>query len=87
MVTPALAHAPLLDCGLSGNGAYTCQAGYSDGSSAANQIIRVRDANHRLVLEERFNANGSFTFDRPDGEFHVEFEGDPLHSIVIYVTD
>ena len=85
--TPAAAHAPLLDCAPSGNGEYTCEAGYSDGSSAANQIVRVRDDAHRLVLEDRFDQNGSFTFDRPDGEFHVQFEGDAFHSIIIYITE
>lgn len=85
--TPAAAHAPLIDCAPSGNGEYTCEAGYSDGASAANQIIRVRDEAHRLVFEDRFDQNGSFTFDRPDGEFHVQFEGDALHSVIMYITE
>ena len=85
--TPAAAHAPLLDCGPSGANMITCEAGYSDGSSAANQVIRVRDGEHRLVFEDRFDQNGSYNFTRPEGEFHIQFEGDQFHSIIVYITE
>ena len=85
--SPALAHAPLLDCYVDGD-EITCEAGYSDGSSAANQVIRVRDGAHRLIFEDRFGADGSYHFAPPDtDEFHVQFEGDQFHSVVLYSTD
>ena len=88
MAVPAAAHAPLMDCYDNGDGTITCEAGYSDGGSAANQIIRVRDADHRLVFEDRFGDDSAFTFDRPDAaEFQVQFEGDQFHSLIFYSLD
>ena len=85
--TPAAAHSPLLDCWVDGEN-ITCEAGYSDGASAAGQVIRVRDGNHRLLFEERFDENGAYSFAPPDAdEYHVQFEGDQFHSVVIYSTD
>ncbi len=86
--TPALAHAPLLDCYADGEATITCEAGYSDGASAVNQVIRVRDGDHRLLFEDRFGENGAFSFPRPEAvEFHVQFEGDQFHSVIVYSSD
>jgi hypothetical protein len=85
--TPAAAHAPLLDCYADGD-TITCEAGYSDGGSAANQIIRVRDKDHRLLFEDTFAENGTYSFAKPAAEeFHVQFEGDQFHSVIVYSTD
>lgn len=85
--SPALAHAPLLDCYVDGD-EITCEAGYSDGASAADQVIRVRDDAHRLLFEDRFGADGSYHFAPPDApEYHVQFEGDQFHSVILYSTD
>ena len=84
---PAMAHAPLLDCYVDGD-EITCEAGYSDGASAADQVIRVRDGAHRLLFEDRFGPDGSFSFAPPDSaEYHVQFEGDQFHSVILYSTD
>lgn len=85
--SPAMAHAPLLDCYVDGS-EITCEAGYSDGASAADQVIRVRDDAHRLLFEDRFSAEGSYSFTPPDSaEYHVQFEGDQFHSVILYSTD
>lgn len=87
-VTPASAHAPLLDCYVDEDDAITCEAGYSDGASAANQVIQVRDEDERLLFEDHFGEDGTFHFPRPDtGEFHVTFVGDAAHSADIYSSD
>lgn len=88
VAAPALAHAPILDCFDNGDDTITCEAGYSDGSSAAGQTIRVRDIDHKLVFEAEFDEDGSYTFDRPDSpEFHIEFIGDDAHAATVYSTD
>ena len=85
--SPASAHAPILDCYVDGD-EITCEAGYSDGASAAEQVIRVRDEAHRLLFEARFDASGSYRFAPPDAdEYHVQFEGDQFHSVILYSTD
>jgi hypothetical protein len=79
-VSPAMAHAPILDCYVDGD-EIACEAGYSDGASAADQVLRVR-------FEARFDASGSYRFAPPDAdEYHVQFEGDQFHSVILYSTD
>jgi hypothetical protein len=83
-----MAHAPLLDCYVEDDGAITCEAGYSDGSSAANQAIQVRDEDDRLLFEDHFGADGTFHFPRPEAAvYHVQFVGDPAHSVDLYSSD
>lgn len=75
-----MAHAPLLNCFENDEKtAVTCEAGYSDGASAAGQMIRVREASGRLILEAVFDPSSSFVFDKPGTPFFVEFIGDPSH--------
>ncbi len=86
--TPAAAHAPLLDCYADGDTMITCEAGYSDGGTSANQVIRVRDKDHRLLFEDRFKDDGTSSFVRPEAaEYHVQFEGDQFHSVIVYSSD
>jgi hypothetical protein len=86
-VSPAMAHAPILDCYVDGD-EIACEAGYSDGASAADQVLRVRDEAHRLLFEARFDTSGSYRFAPPDAdEYHVQFEGDQFHSVILYSTD
>jgi hypothetical protein len=48
----------------------------------------VRDDAHRLLFEDRFGADGSYSFTPPDvEEYHVQFEGDQFHSVILYSTD
>jgi hypothetical protein len=75
----ASAHAPLLSCFDNENGTITCEAGYSDGAPAAGQLIRVREANGRLILESVFDTASAYSFDKPKSPFVVEFIGDPSH--------
>jgi hypothetical protein len=86
--TPAMAHAPLIDCYVDDDDAITCEAGYSDGSSAANQVIQVRDEDERLLFEDHFAEDGTFHFPRPEAdEYHVVFVGDAAHQADIYSSD
>jgi hypothetical protein len=75
----ASAHNALISCFDNKDGTVTCEAGYSDGSPAAGQMVRVMEANRRLIIEEKFDKANSFTFKRPDTNFLVEFIGDTSH--------
>jgi hypothetical protein len=77
--TPALAHDPIISCFDNKDGTITCEAGYSDGAPSAGQIIRVMMPNKRLILENKFGKDSSFTFKKPEGDFLVEFIGDVGH--------
>lgn len=86
IATPAFAHAPILDCYVE-DGTVKCEAGFSDGVSAAGRRILILDANHRLVLEGVLDENGTFTFRPPAGEYHVVFQGGENHEVTLYSTD
>jgi len=73
------AHDPILSCFENKTGAITCEAGYSDGAPSAGQAIRVSQTNKRLILENKFGKDSSFTFQKPDVPFIVEFVGDSSH--------
>ena len=75
----AFAHDPILSCFENKTGTITCEAGYSDGAPSAGQTIRVSQPNQRLILENKFGKDSSFTFKKPGMAFIVEFIGDTSH--------
>lgn len=79
LAASAAAHAPLISCFDNDDGTITCEAGYSDGASAAGQVVRVREANTRLIEEAVFDKTGAYTFKKPAVPFTVEFFGDASH--------
>lgn len=87
MSAPAFAHDPIISCFDNKDGTITCEAGYSDGAASAGQTIRVMMPNKRLILENKFGRDSSFTFKKPEGDFLVEFVGDPGHRAVFDSSD
>lgn len=86
--TPAIAHAPVLDCFVEKEkGSVKCEAGFSDGTSAAGKKLLILDAQHKLIQEGVLDASGSFAFKAPAGEYHVVFRGGENHEVTIYSTD
>jgi hypothetical protein len=83
----AQAHAPIISCFDNGDDTVTCEAGYSDGASSKGQTVRVLLDDQRLVVESKFDDDGTFTFDKPEAGFYVEFEGDPSHLATFYGED
>lgn len=75
----ASAHNALISCFDNEDGTITCEAGYSDGASSAGQVVRVLQTNKRLILEDKFKKDGTYTFKKPDVAFYVEFIGDAAH--------
>lgn len=82
---PVLAHSPILACFYETDTSIVCEAGYSDGASAEGGDIRVLDGNQRLLIEGKFGADNTFTFERPDAAvFQVDFIGDTTHMVTIF---
>lgn len=77
------AHTPLCACYDNGDGTIECEGGFSDGSSAAGVPMLVYDADDKLVVEGKLDANSVFIFDRPDGDFKVVFDGGEGHRLEI----
>ena len=67
------AHFPLMDCWYQGD-VLVCEAGYSDGSSAADYDIKVFDYSDNLIAIARTDAQSRAQFTRPSGEFYIVFD-------------
>jgi len=83
----ALAHSPICDCFDNGDGTVTCEGGFSDGASAAGVSIRVVDARDRVLIDAEMQSDSSFSFAKPDEEFHVIFDAGQNHLVTIYGGD
>ena len=83
----ANAHSPICNCYDNGDGTITCEGGFSDGSSAEGVPIRVVDVRERVLVNGQMDAAGTFSFDKPDGDFHVVFDAGQGHAVTIYSAD
>ena len=86
-VIAAYAHSPVFDCYLENDDTVTCEGGFSDGTSAENAAVRVLDENGKVLLEGKIDAEGRFSFRKPDGEYHIVFDAGPRHSVTIFSSD
>jgi len=81
--TSAWAHSALLNCYDNADGTFTCQGGYSDGSSATGIRIVVRDSSGTILQEARLDSNSEVVLQRPQGDFTVLFDGGSGHSVEV----
>ncbi len=82
----AFAHAPILDCFFE-QGMVKCEAGFSDGSSAAGKRIQVRETNGKVVLEGVLDKTHAYVFKPPTGNYSVVFLGGDGHDVSIHSSD
>lgn len=83
----AIAHSAVCSCFDNGDATVTCEGGFSDGSSAAGVVIRVLDVRDKLLLEGKMDGTGTFTFDKPEVEYHVVFDAGSSHIVTIDSAD
>lgn len=83
----AQAHTPICACYDNGNGTVLCEGGFSDGSSAENVPMLVRNAAGEVLIEGAIDANGEYEFEKPEGFVDVMFDGGEGHQIVIPAED
>ena len=79
----ALAHSPICDCLDNGDNTITCEGGFSDGSSASGVRMVVSDGSGQEILAGKMNQDSEFTFDKPSGDYKVQFDAGDGHSVVI----
>ncbi len=79
----AYAHTPICDCYDNGDNTITCEGGFSDGGTAVGVPMRILDGVGKVLIEGVMTDQSDFTFTKPDGNFHVEFEGGAGHIIQI----
>ncbi|MFL2547121.1 MAG: hypothetical protein ACJ0SL_07130 [Candidatus Rariloculaceae bacterium] len=79
----AMAHTPICDCYDNGDDTITCEGGFSDGGTAAGVAMRILDGSGKILIEGAMSEQSDFTFSKPAGLFHVEFEGGDGHIVHI----
>ena len=84
---PALAHTPICNCYDNGDETVTCEGGFSDGASAEGVPIRILDLRERVLIDGKMEADSTFSFEKPDAEFHVVFDAGDSHIVTIYEED
>ena len=78
------AHSALLNCFDNADGTFTCQGGYSDGSSATGIRIVVMDMQNNILHEAQLNADSEVVMPLPQQkDFMVLFDGGAGHSVQI----
>ncbi|WGV98860.1 hypothetical protein QF117_02550 [Vibrio sp. YMD68] len=82
-----LAHTPLFSCYDNSDGTVLCEGGFSDGSSAAGVAMTVVDASDKELIKSEINEDGEFEFNKPLGDYKVQFNAGPGHSIEISGKD
>ena len=85
----AYGHSPVCNCYDEDNddSKVVCEGGFSDGGSAEGVAIRVLDDRDKILIDEVMNKDSTFTFTKPDADFHVVFDAGPSHQVVIYMDD
>ncbi len=72
-----------MNCFDNGDNTFTCQGGFSDGSSATGIEITVRDSSGNVLQKAKMDSNSEVVLDRPEGDFTVYFDGGPGHSVEV----
>ncbi len=79
----ASAHSALLNCFDNADGTFTCQGGFSDGSSATGIKIVVKDNSGNILQEAQLNSDSEVVLPRPERDFTILFDGGSGHSVEI----
>ncbi|WP_256572552.1 MULTISPECIES: hypothetical protein [unclassified Pseudomonas] len=81
------AHGPVFDCYIESDNQVKCEAGFTDGSSAAGRKIHVQDPSNKVLLEGEVGKDNAYRFRPPAGNYSVVFLGGAGHEITIQSSD
>lgn len=89
LATAAQAHESFLHCFDNGDDTVTCKAGYEDGSRLMSRDrLLVKDEKGKTLQEGHFDKSGSYSFERPAGNFMMVFMGSEIgHTMRINSAD
>ena len=83
---PAFAHTALMSCIDNGDGSVTCEAGFSDGSSASGVEFKVLQ-NGKVIIEGKFDKDSMYIFKKPEGEYKARMFAGEGHEVIIDSKD
>ncbi len=76
------AHTAIMSCFDNGDKTVTCEAGFSDGSSASGVKFYI-EQNGKKVLKTQMNEDSEVTFKKPKGSYIVVFDAGEGHKVHI----
>lgn len=82
-VSALFGHSALLNCFDNADGTFTCEGGFSDGSSAQGINIIIKDNRGNVLQKATLDSNSEVVLTKPEGDFSVLFDGGPGHSVEI----
>lgn len=78
----SFAHFPVMECQKQADH-ILCQAGYSDGSPASNETVRVFDYDDVLIDMGKTDQRSQVTLSIPSGDYYIVF--DPGHEAPVEI--
>jgi len=87
--TTTFAHSPICNCynDDEDGSKVVCEGGFSDGGSAEGVGVKVLNDRDRVLINGTMDADSTFTFTKPDDDFHVIYDAGPSHQVIIYMDD
>lgn len=87
--TTAFAHSPICNCynDEKDNSKVVCEGGFSDGGSAEGVGVKILNDRDRVLINGAMDADSTFTFTKPDDDFHIIYDAGPSHQVIIYMDD
>lgn len=86
MSQSVFAHTALMSCFDNGDETITCEAGFSDGSSASGVEFKVLQGD-KIVTEGKFDKDSAFTFQKPQGEYKARMFAGEGHEVIVNSKD
>ena len=84
--TAAFAHTPVMSCFDNMDGTITCEAGFSDGSSASGVGFELKQ-NEQTVVQKKFDDFSEVVFDKPEGEYTAVMNAGEGHIVKVKSSD
>jgi len=84
--TVVLAHTPLMSCFDNMDGTITCEAGFSDGSSASGVEFRI-EQDGEVIFQGKFDSFSEVTFEKPDGKYTAVMDAGEGHRVRLSSSD
>lgn len=87
--TTAFAHSPICNCynDEENDSKVVCEGGFSDGGSAEGVSVKILNDRDRVLINGTMDADSTFTFTKPDDDFHIIYDAGPSHQVIIYMDD
>jgi hypothetical protein len=82
----ALAHTPVMSCFDNMDGTITCEAGFSDGSSASGVEFELLQ-NGKAIVQTKFDDFSEVVIEKPEGEYTAIMNAGEGHVVKVKSSD